>query len=294
MTEASQLLLDFSKRILQTYITRFDPRAAMVTGSAAEGESDFYSDLDMTVYYDELPSEEELHAARLANGGSERLWLLGDRSEGSIAESYSVGGMECQIGHAIVSVWEQDIAAAMSGEDVTSPMQKALSGTLNCIALHGNDLIQKWKEEISAYPDVLAQAMVETNLTFFPVWSLQERFFARDATVWWHQILVESAQKMLGILAGLNRVYYTSFQFKRMGKFIDSLTVLPPNFAARLESLFCDEPQIAAPNLEQLVKEILELVEQQMPQIDLTTARKKIGWRQQAWTPDALLSGASS
>ena len=64
----------------------------MITGSAAEGISDFYSDLDMTVYYEgELPGEEELARIRESNGAAERVWLIGDRAEGNIAEAYRAG-----------------------------------------------------------------------------------------------------------------------------------------------------------------------------------------------------------
>lgn len=38
---------------------------------------DEYCDIDMSIYYDELPSQEELQLARQQNQGSERLWVIG-------------------------------------------------------------------------------------------------------------------------------------------------------------------------------------------------------------------------
>jgi hypothetical protein len=99
MTEASTYLLEMAKCNADAYIALPQTRAAMVTGSVAECLSDFYSDIDMTIYYEELPSEEELASARLKNQGSERIWLLGDREQGGFAEAYNVQGVECQIGH---------------------------------------------------------------------------------------------------------------------------------------------------------------------------------------------------
>jgi hypothetical protein len=49
-TPESDFLLALGKRILQPYTALPTARAAMITGSAAEGVSDHYSDLDMTVY----------------------------------------------------------------------------------------------------------------------------------------------------------------------------------------------------------------------------------------------------
>ncbi len=40
------------------------------------------------VYYDELPSEEELQLARQQNHGSELIGILGDRQEGAFGESF--------------------------------------------------------------------------------------------------------------------------------------------------------------------------------------------------------------
>ncbi len=84
MTPESEYLLNLARRNLQPYLNIPQLRAAMVTGSAALGQADRYSDIDMTLYYDALPAEEELTTARLSNGGSERLWLIGDRETGDI------------------------------------------------------------------------------------------------------------------------------------------------------------------------------------------------------------------
>lgn len=284
MTEASAHLLDMAKRIVHVYVAHPSARAAMVTGSVAEGESDYFSDIDMTVYYDQLPDEQYLHAAREKNGGGERTWLIGDRSEGGIAEAYQVDGVECQIGHVTIGAWERDIATVLEKLEVTSPLQKALSGTLICVPLHGAPLIQKWKQRAAMYPETLAQAMVKHYLRFFPLWGMDGRMRSRDATLWLHQSLNESAYNILGVLAGLNRLYFSTFQFKRMHKFIDQMQIAPPDLGPRLEHLFAVAPAVAAPELEVLVRETVALVHTHMPQIDTSTVAGRLGWRQQPWT----------
>ena len=65
MNEASQYLLKLAKTNVKAYIAHPKAKAAMVTGSVALGISDYYSDIDMSIYYEEeLPSEQELEAAR--------------------------------------------------------------------------------------------------------------------------------------------------------------------------------------------------------------------------------------
>ncbi|MEM8675494.1 MAG: hypothetical protein AAGF83_16710 [Cyanobacteria bacterium P01_G01_bin.67] len=93
MNSKSQYLLKLAKRISRVYISNPKTKATMVTGSVAQGLCDAYSDIDMSLYYEELPSEEELRFARVQNQGSERLWISGDRSEGGFAEAYLVNGV---------------------------------------------------------------------------------------------------------------------------------------------------------------------------------------------------------
>ena len=47
----------------------------------------------------------------------------------------------------------------------------------------------------------LAEAMVKHYLTFFPIWMLGDYIAPRDATIWTNQVLTETAQHLLGVLA---------------------------------------------------------------------------------------------
>lgn len=112
---------------------------------------------------------------------------------------------------------------------------------------------------------------------------MQDRFFIRDANLWFHQIRVEGIQNLLGVLAGLNRLYYTTFQFKRMHALIDRMAIAPPRLSDRLEILLSAEPRTASTLLEALVRETIELVERHTPHIDTAAVHKRVDYRQQAW-----------
>ncbi|HEY9711629.1 MAG TPA: hypothetical protein V6D48_25700 [Oculatellaceae cyanobacterium] len=285
MNDRSQYLLELVKRNLKAYIANPKTKAAMITGSVAEGLCDEYSDCDVMLYYDELPSEQELNLARQQNQGSELIEILGDRQEGAFGETFLFNGVECQFAHATIAQWEKEISIILEEFDVQSPIMKGMSGILISIPLYGETLIQQWKAKVANYPDRLAQTMVEHYLKFFPIWGMQEKLARRDTTLWYYQILVEEAQNLLGVLSGLNRLYYSTFQFKRMGKFIEQMSIAPTNLTSRLESLFRAEPYVAANQIEQLVQETLALVDTYMPQVDTSSVRRKVGWRQQPWQP---------
>lgn len=286
MTEQSRYLVALARQIVQPYTALPSARAAMVTGSAAKGLSDNYSDLDLTLYYaDELPSEEALAKIRQQHGAAERKWLLGDRAENGFAEAYDVHGIEVQIGHTTIAAWEAEIDQVLIQLDCESPLQKAMEGTLACQALYGEPYINGWKSRLVAYPPALAAAMVKKYLAFFPIWGLEPHFRTRDATVWRYQVLVETAQNIVGILAGLNGLYFTTFQFKRMRRFLDQMTIAPVDLAARLEQLFQLDQPAALTELETLVAETIILVETYMPTVDTAKAKRRLGWRQSEWQP---------
>src|SRR4051812_13188685 len=72
---------------------------AAITGSSAEGLSDTHSDLDMTIYYDSMPGEAEIRAARESLHGGPLVWSMGAHADGEFAEAFRLRGVECQIGH---------------------------------------------------------------------------------------------------------------------------------------------------------------------------------------------------
>jgi hypothetical protein len=285
MTEESKYLLKLAQHIAQAYIERPGIQAVMVTGSVAEGLSDRYSDIDMMTYYDALPSEEALIEARHRNGGADRKWMIGNREEGSFAEAYDVNGVECQIGHNTSEGWEISMAEVLENHDIESPLQKALTGMLICQPLYGEEVINRWKHKLEAYPPALGKAMVTHYLKFFPLWGMQDWIKNRDATIWRYEIMVESAQHLLGVLAGLNQQYFATFQFKRMHQFAGKLKIAPDNLAKRLEAIFSNDRQTSIEALEQLVADTMALVEQHMPEADTSVIKRKPGWRHKGWTP---------
>ena len=283
---ANTHLLRMAERIVRSYEGLPGARAGMITGSVAKDLADFDSDLDLMLYYDDaLPTEEALAAIRVANGAAERKWVMSGRETGSFAEAYDVDGVEVQIVHSTIAAWEAEMDQVLVKLDCESPLQKAMEGTLVGRAVFGADTIARWQQRVVAYPPALGEAMVRTHLAFFPMWGLEGQFRTRDATLWYQQSLVDSALRIVGVLAGLNRVYFTTFQFKRMSRLLGQLTLAPPDLGPRLESLFRLEMNEALPALEQLVTEVVELVETHQTSADTARIRSRLGWRRAPWGP---------
>lgn len=289
--ECSRRLIELAREIAAAYVAELAPRAVLVTGSAAAGLSDRWSDLDLMVYHVELPDEAAIARARERAGGGELL-VLGPWNGETFGESFPVrGGVECQVGHATVAATERRLDQVLVDLDVESPYQKAMEGLQRCVPLHGADLVETWQRRLADYPEGLRRAMVERHLRFFPLWMTAGRMSVRDATLFRQQMLVDAGLDLLAVLAGLNRVYFSSFQFKRLHTFADRLATRPPGLADRIEELFTSEPAEAAAALESLVAETTDLVERELPDVDTGRARRWLGRRPEPWDLSASPPG---
>ena len=75
----------------------------------------------------------------------------------------------------------------------------------------------------------------------------------------------------------MNRVSYTTFQFKHTSDFLRKLQIAPANLSQRFEAALAAQADEAVALLESLVRDTVEIVERELPQIDLATVRKRIG-----------------
>ena len=256
-----------AETLAAAYVKHTEPRAILLVGSAATGEVDGYSDVDLILYCDAVPSEDDLGRARAA--------VDVDRYTGTdwpgegYSERYWVDGIHCQLGHAIIEAWERELAQVVDELDLDSRLVKELMGLFEGRALHGEALIEQWRRR-AAYTPRLQQAMIERHWHFFPWWYYEEKLARRDATIWRFDVLVQSAYNLIGVLAALNRIYYSTFELKRVHDFLSRFEIAPPRLADRLEALFTTDARVATADLERLVDETRGLVAERFPGIELT------------------------
>jgi hypothetical protein len=282
VTDETEHLRALARRIADAHLEETEPRAVLLVGSGAAGVADRYSDLDLILYYDELPDEEAIDRARDRLGGRDRR-VIHARSDEGYAESFRLGGVECQLGFVPIPAWERELDRILAGEDLDSPLPKAVDGFLAGIPLHGAETIGRWRDRALAYPDELRRRIVEHHWRFFPLWYFEEKLAARDAALWRQQVLLEAAFDLLAVLAALNRVYFSRFELKRLRALTARMAIAPADLAGRIERLFAVEPRSAGEELEALVRETQALVEAELPGLDLSL-RKPLGARERPWS----------
>jgi len=277
MNDASEQRITIAKRNAITYLVNPKVKAIGVAGSVARGQADAYSDIDMSLYYEELPSPEELKAAYEQNQGSDYRVYADERESGAIVEQYFVQGIRCDFGHVTIERFERDIGMLLEQCDPDNLLLKVLEGTVDMLALHGTELINKWKGKGANYPDELAQAMVKKHLNFRPLWILQNYGVERGDVLFFFEEILIATKNIIGVLSGLNRFYHpvNPAPFKGMDRLIEKMMIAPHNLSSRLKELFRVSPHSAVHQLGELIEETFTLVETYMPEVDTTEEKKR-------------------
>lgn len=271
LTDLTAEIRGLAQRAADAYRRHTQPRAILLVGSGATGGCDRFSDLDLLLYYDDLPASEGLATARNELGAENVRDSTVWPEELGVSERYDVGGIHCQLGHAVISGWEREIARVVDDLELDWALLKELSGLFEGLPLAGADLIEHWRER-AAHTERLQRALIEKQWKFFPWWFYEEKLAARDAFVWRYDVLVQSAYSIAGVLAALNGIYFSTFEFKRIGRFCSGLDVAPPNLEERLRALFGPSERRSTAELEQLVAETQALVAERFPDLDISIA----------------------
>jgi Nucleotidyltransferase domain len=284
MHGATEHLRELARRIVEAALERVPLRAALLVGSAGRGDADFYSDLDLLFYVDELPREEIRGEIREAVGGTDPM-RKEEPTEHFCGEEFDLQGVRTEVSFVTVARTEWQLEQLLDGlEAVDSPLQKVLSGMLEGLPLHGRELVERWQARLRDYPEPLRRAMIVRHWRFYPLWHHADAMAARDAELWRLDVLLDAAFDLLGVLAGLNRLYFARFQLNRLRAFTAKMELAPPRLADRLESLFRLEPESAAAELGRLVEETHALVAAEFPDLELPPLRFPVGTRKQPWS----------
>jgi predicted nucleotidyltransferase len=269
VTKEAAYLRTLADRVVQAALDSVPLRAALLAGSAGRGNADRFSDIDLLFYVDVVPSLNALSQIRRAVGGVNPLRRY-EPTEYATGEEFTLSGVRTEVSFTTVARVESQISLLLDElDDVVSSRQKFLSGVAEGLPLYGDELIRSWKTRLVNYPESLRKEMIERNWDFFPLWYYDEAIAARDSELWRLDMLLSGAFNLLGVLAGLNRVYFARFELKRMRDLVAKMPLAPPSLADRMESLFRLPPPEAAKVFGALVEETRALVATEFPDLNL-------------------------
>jgi hypothetical protein len=277
MNDASRWRVELAHELAGSYSSHPDVRMIALGGSAARGQADTYSDMDMAVYWEQIDAAGLADAPLQPVGGAR--FVFRAAYEGAVyLEQYFIGDLKVDIVHIALAWWAQTAAAVLEHADPAPEKQDTLDGFLSAVVLYGQPLYAQWRARLAAYPDDLARKMVQQHLFFYPLWVLEQHGLARGDIFSFYATLCEMIKNMVGVLAGLNRVYVSTEHLKRLGDIMRRMPIRPPDAAERIEALLTMDRAQAPAALGALIAEVLDLVDAYMPEIDTSRARWAFGF----------------
>jgi hypothetical protein len=269
-------------RVVEATTSRIPIRAALLAGSAARGNADCFSDIDLLFYVDDVPTNNAIAEVREAVGGIEPL-KRHDPTDHWNGEEFRLDGVRTEISFTTVEHTERELDQLLDQlDDIASPRQKILSGIAEGLPFYGEPLIERWQKRLRDYPEPFRREMILRHWNFFPLWYYGEAMARRDSELWRLDVLLEGVFNLLGVLAGLNRLYFARFELKRTRDFVAKMELAPPLLADRIEALFRLAPQEAAQGFGGLIEETRQLVGRELPDLELPLPLPP-GMRQKPW-----------
>jgi hypothetical protein len=268
--------MDESARRLElarSYIRPYAARApiAVLGGSVAQGVADAWSDVDTIVYWEEI-DRDWLETPRAGADGERFTWV--EHYPGNAClEQYRFGPVKADVAHVRLGWLDELVEETLSGRDLDTTSLDVMRGVEEAVVLFGEERYEPIRARVRDYPDALRRAMVERHLSFLPSWVYDSMGRERGDLVVFYEYVLATMRNVVGVLAGLNRVYVAPDKLKRIGAVVGRMALAPPDAARRLDALLDLPREDVRAELDDLVGATLELVEAHLPDVDTAKAR---------------------
>ena len=290
MVEASQWRQDIARQIAPLYAAQAGVTAVMLASSAARGRSDRYSDLDIIVFWDDLPdelaretilSQPPFDLIRLYPYDPEWCCWSDLATWGRDQSKARQSGLALDITHyqnVTVKAWLHEVTVAHSTAEPPHNLLALLAGGR---PLYGVACIKEWQKQIS-YPDGLAARMVRRYGQIDYFWRWRSALERGDNMLLFQRNMAQWGESLLRMLLALNRVFF--FGLGWQDEVLARLALAPADFAARYQALWSLGPAEQAEALRRLIEESYDLVEIHLPEANVAWLRDVFRYQRRFWT----------
>jgi hypothetical protein len=244
----------------------------MLGGSTARGDADRWSDVEVGVFWARPPT----HTERTAPAPSVRPGTPED-DDSPWYDYLELDGLAIDVEHALSSKVEETLDLVL-GACVPDPDGLTLlKGLVDGRDIDGPrpELVQAWQRRASTYPQELAIAIVERDGPIDKFWRCQ-MLAERDNPVLLAREYLRMTNQLLTVLHAINKRYTGHvLAFKRLDAMETELTHAPTNLTQRLRTVFTSPPPEATDVLRQLVEDTYDVIEAQLPEVDIARLRDR-------------------
>jgi hypothetical protein len=259
-------------------------RAIVIGGSVARGYADAYSDLEMPLFWEALPSDDMRQRIAADLGASYLYGYDGPAREDQLL----IGGFQVDFWQNTVANEERVLDEVLLGYDTDLGSSNFLDTVRACIPLYGEAIIARWKARAAAYPEGLAVRAIEEAVGRLDR-GHTEAHAARDNPTMAYAAITALQQEAFLILLALNGAYFPSYKW--LYRALERMPVKPTGIEARFRHAYTTPLEAAIEDTLAVVDETLALVEVRCPQIDIGPARARLAMKRRLYERPVVLWG---
>lgn len=262
-----------AEEIVAVYAGHPSVEAIILGGSVARGTAAAESDIDLGIFWKEIPQERgrgdllsrlsgELHRTV---DNSERYSSDNPRRQGLIeiiavtAPDSTIWAVDVE--HETVAGTDRVISEVVVDLNTSLERQELLSVIDTGIPLHGASLVGEWRERALYSDEFMDKVVCENLLGIGRKVLAAKRWGDREEWFGLQECLLDVARRLFLALMSLNRTwcYTDNVNFKGAGGVLSGLKLQPSKFVSRLGEIFHSDLGLSVSNCAQLSMEVLHL-----------------------------------
>jgi hypothetical protein len=134
-----------------------------------------------------------------------------------------------------------------------------------CIPLHGDQLINSWKDKAQLYPRQLAINNIEKSLQSIKSGQV-ELYVKRQNPTMVYEHIIELQKQLFLILLALNNEYFPSFKW--LYKSLENIRIKPEGIEQRFRDVFNYSTNKSVENIIKIIYEVIDLINKIYPEIN--------------------------
>jgi len=116
MKNCSDYLLNLAKKVTEKYKEADGIKSIAIGASISKNQATQFSDIDIIMIYDRIPSDEFFDNAFKINNGTNREIM--NKNESGCLEIYYVDGVECQFSHSLKGFYEEVVTEILEKHSI--------------------------------------------------------------------------------------------------------------------------------------------------------------------------------
>lgn len=293
MNPASEWRLEKARGVAKAYASNPKVVAVFVGGSVSRGHADRYSDVEMGVVWRDGPTDEERQEAVRASGETEHRFYPYDAEEevwpddiflGQAPDRRPGSGLLVEVVNQTSDRVEQVLKDVLVGYDPVDFKLGLMAALVTAIPLHGEEIIEGWRARASDYPRGLMLAVVRKHAQIDHYWRMEMLLERGRNLMLVYDTLVNVSKKLVSVLLSMNGIYSAGFSsLKWLDYYAGQMEITPSDFGLRLKQVFEVEPERAIEEMRALVEETYDLIERELPEVDVEWLRRVFRYRREEW-----------